>query len=150
MCSQIRSLNFPGLSLTSRHHGWRAPPGANFFPARPLATIQTGRNRSKIQPCEPWQNGPFSPGAFNYCSKFEVRNYHLGCRLTVVARLASPRFQVRKAQRGFWEKRNLQGLRRNPGQVRKKRLRTSHYARQPRVGFSTGHLIVCAGDTPTC
>ena len=27
--------------MSSRHHGWRAPPEAIFPPARPLATIQT-------------------------------------------------------------------------------------------------------------
>ena len=84
VCSQIRSrsLDFPGLSLTPLHHGWRGPPGANFFPARPLATIQTGRNRSKIQPCDPWQKGPFFPEAFNHCSNLRSRNHHpkLGSR----------------------------------------------------------------------
>ena len=30
-----------GQRTNSRHHGWRAPPEAIFFPAGPLATIQT-------------------------------------------------------------------------------------------------------------
>ena len=47
---------------TSRHHGWRAPPEAIFFRARPLATIQTLPKWPKTCGLELAQNRPFLAG----------------------------------------------------------------------------------------
>ena len=51
---------FPG------HHGWPAPPAANFFRARSLATIDTLPNWPKIRPFPPPQNGRFSARFFSF------------------------------------------------------------------------------------
>ena len=49
-------------AYSSRHHGWRAPPEAIFFPARPLATIQTLAKWPKTRGLELAQNRPFLAG----------------------------------------------------------------------------------------
>ena len=49
---------FPG------HHGWPAPPAANFFRARSLATIDTLPNWPKIRPFPQPKTAVFSPVDF--------------------------------------------------------------------------------------
>ena len=49
---------FPG------HYGWPAPPAANFFRARSLATIDTLPNWPKTRGLELAQNRPFTGGHF--------------------------------------------------------------------------------------
>ena len=55
---------------TSRHHGWRAPPEAIFFRARPLATIQTSPKWPKTRGLALAQNRPFLAGHFYFPPPF--------------------------------------------------------------------------------
>ena len=51
-------------AYSSCHHGWRAPPEANFFRARSLATIDTLPNWPQTHGLELAQNRPFTGSSF--------------------------------------------------------------------------------------
>ena len=78
------------------HHGWPAPPAANFFRARPLATLQTLPNRPQNQLCRRSQIGCFQAPHF-----ILLIHFHHARIFIIIVRLSGLRGAPCAAKPGF-------------------------------------------------
>ena len=108
---KIRTCASRRRACSSRHHGWWAPPEAKFFPARPLATIQTLAKWPKIRGLELAQDRRFLAGHFFLMCGLFLRHWLNGLQTNLPAcSLENDDIIVAVGIRGKNQEKNLKAI----------------------------------------